>query len=47
MQATFTGFQMPKLKMLAVRETPSYRVSVDPSLCTDAELLAAVIGGPK
>ena len=47
MQATFTGFQMPKLKMLAVRETPVYRVSADPSACTDVELLAAIVGGPK
>ncbi len=47
MQTSFTGFQMPKLKMLGVRETPSYRVSADPSACTDVELLAAVIGGPK
>ena len=47
MQATFTGFQMPKRKMLAVRETPVYRVSADPSACTDVELLAAIVGGPK
>ena len=47
MQATFTGFRMPKLKMLAVRETPVYRVSADPSACTDVELLAAIVGGPK
>lgn len=47
MQTSFTGFQMPKLKMFALRETPSYRVSADPSICTDVELLAAVIGGPK
>ena len=47
MQTSFTGFQMPKLKLLAVRETPVYRVSADPSACTDVELLAAIVGGPK
>jgi DNA repair protein RadC len=47
MQTSFTGFQLPKLKMFALRETPSYRVSADPSACTDVELLSAVIGGPK
>jgi len=47
MQTSFTGFQMPKLKMLLLRETPSYRVSADPSACTDVELLAAIVGGPK
>ena len=47
MQTSFTGFRMPKLKMLAVRETPVYRVSADPSACTDVELLAAIVGGPK
>ena len=47
MQTTFTGSAIPKLKLLAVRETPGYRVAADPSICTNVELLSAMIGGPK
>ena len=48
MQTTFTSTAIvPKLKLLAVRETPVYRVAADPSICTNVELLSAMIGGPK
>ncbi len=40
-----TIYKVPKLKYLSVREKPAARVSVDPSICTIIELLAAVIGG--
>ena len=49
MQTNFMGAVQttPKLKLLAVRETPVYRVAADPSTCTTLELLAAMLGGPK
>lgn len=49
MQTNFMGsaLSLPKLKLLAVRETPVYRVATDPSVCTNVELLSAMIGGPK
>jgi DNA repair protein RadC len=37
----------PRLSLLTVRETPAYRIAADPSVCTNVELLAALIGGPK
>ena len=40
-----TTYGVPKLKYLSVHEKPAARVSVDPSVCTIIELLAAVIGG--
>ena len=40
-----TTYRVPKLKHLSVHEKPVTRVSVDPSVCTIIELLAAVIGG--
>ncbi|MBI1793429.1 MAG: DNA repair protein RadC [Chloroflexi bacterium] len=46
MQTNFMGVT-PKFKLLAVRETPIYRVATDPSVCTDIELLSALIGGSK
>jgi DNA repair protein RadC len=49
MQTTFLGvsYTPPKLKLLALRETPAQRSLTDSSACTNLELLAAVIGGPK
>ena len=49
LQTSFIGaYAAPaKLKLLALRETPAYRVSTDPSSCTNVELLSAVVGGPK
>jgi hypothetical protein len=40
MQTSFAGVT-PKLKLLAVRETPVYRIAADPSVCTEVELLSA------
>jgi DNA repair protein RadC len=34
-----------KLKLLPVREQPSYRLATSPNACTLAELLAVIIGG--
>ena len=49
MQTTFMGvsYTPPKLKLLALRETPAQRSLTDSSACTNLELLSAVIGGPK
>ncbi|MCJ7433836.1 MAG: DNA repair protein RadC, partial [Anaerolineales bacterium] len=46
---TFMGvsYTPPKLKLLALRETPAQRSLTDSSACTNLELLSAVIGGPK
>ncbi|MEP0805855.1 MAG: DNA repair protein RadC [Chloroflexota bacterium] len=38
---------MTKIKLLTLRETPAYRVSTNPAVCTTPELLAAVIGGSR
>jgi DNA repair protein RadC len=40
-------YELPKLKTLPLREQPAYRVSQNASACSQIELLAAVIGGPK
>lgn len=40
-------YDLPRLKTLPLREQPAYRVSQDASACSQIELLAAVIGGPK
>jgi DNA repair protein RadC len=40
-------YELPKLKTLPLREQPAYRVSQNVSACSQIELLAAVIGGPK
>ena len=49
MQTTFMGvpYAPPKLKLLALRETPIQRSLTDFSACSNLELLSAVIGGPK
>lgn len=49
MQTTFMGvsYTPPKLKLLALRETPAQRSLTDSSACTNLELLSAMIGGPK
>ena len=49
MQTTFMGvsYSPPKLKLLALRETPVQRSLTDSSACTNLELLSAMIGGPK
>ena len=41
------SYQLPKLKMLPLRDQPAYRVTANASACSLAELLAAVIGGEK
>ena len=40
-------YPLPKLKLLPLREQPAYRVAQDPEACNLAELLAAIVGGPK
>ena len=40
-------YELPRLKTLPLREQPAYRVSQNVSACSQIELLAAVIGGPK
>ena len=49
MQTTFMGvsYTPPKLKFLALRETPAQRSLTDSAACTNLELLSALIGGPK
>lgn len=49
MQTTFMGvsYTSPKLKLLALRETPAQRSLTDSAACTNLELLSAVIGGPR
>ena len=49
MQTTIMGvsYTPPKLKLLALRETPAQRSLTDSTACTNLELLSAVIGGPK
>lgn len=49
MQTTFMGvsYAPPKLKLLALRETPAQRSLTDSAACTNLELLSAVIGGPR
>ena len=42
-----TTYDIPKLKRLSLREQPAYRVTQDPDACNLAELLAALIGGPR
>jgi len=41
------GSETPKIKTLALRDTPAYRVSNNPSACNTLELLSAIIGGPR
>lgn len=46
-QASFLPtIENPKVKTLALRDQPIYRVSNNPSACNTLELLAAIIGGP-
>ena len=40
-------YQLPKLKLLPLREQPAYRVAQDPEACNLAELLAAIVGGAQ
>jgi len=49
MQTTFMGvpYAPPKLKLLALRETPAQRSLTDFSACSNLELLSALIGGPR
>ena len=41
------SYQLPKLKMLPLRDQPAYRVTSNAAACSLAELLAAVVGGEK
>ena len=44
---TSTHYEQPTLKTLPLREQPAQRVVQNAAACNLAELLAAVIGGPK
>ena len=46
MTAISFGSEPPKIKTLALRDTPAYRVITNPAACNTLELLAAIIGGP-
>ena len=46
MTAISFGSETPKIKTLALRDTPAYRVTTNPAACNTLELLAAIIGGP-
>jgi DNA repair protein RadC len=39
------SYELPRLKLLPVREQPGYRVAKDPDGCNLPELLAVIIGG--
>lgn len=41
------SYSLPKLKTLPLREQPTYRVTANVAACSLAELLAAVVGGPR
>jgi len=47
MTISILGSEIPKVKTLALRDTPAYRVSTNPTACNTPELLAAIIGGPR
>ena len=38
-------YNMPRLKLLPIREQPAFRVAKDSDACNLAELLAVIIGG--
>ena len=40
-------YDLPKLRLLPLREQPAYRVTQNADACNLAELLAAIIGGQK
>jgi len=40
-------YDLPKLKLLPLREQPAYRVTQNPAACGLVELLAAVVGGSQ
>ena len=42
-----TPYELPRLKLLPLREQPAYRVAQNAVACSLAELLAAVIGGAQ
>ena len=42
-----TPYELPRLKLLPLREQPAYRVAQNAAACSLAELLAAVIGGAQ
>ena len=46
MTISLVGSTTSKVKTLALRDRPAYRVSTIPSSCNAMELLAAIIGGP-
>lgn len=41
------SYSLPKLKTLPLRDQPTYRVTANVAACSLAELLAAVVGGPR
>ena len=47
MTISLVGSRTSKVKTLALRDRPAYRVATMPSSCNAVELLAALIGGPR
>ena len=41
------AYDLPRLKLLPLREQPAYRVAANSDSCNLPELLAAFIGGPQ
>jgi len=41
------AYDLPRLKLLPLREQPAYRVAANSDSCNLPELLAAIIGGPQ
>jgi DNA repair protein RadC len=39
------SYNLPKVKLLPLRDQPAYRVASNPDACTLAELLAVIVGG--
>jgi hypothetical protein len=46
MTISLIGSETPKIKTLALRDQPVYRVTTNPAACNTMELLSAIIGGP-
>ena len=42
-----TPYELPRVKLLPLREQPAYRVAQNAAACSLAELLSAVIGGAQ
>ncbi len=41
------AYDLPRLKLLPLREQPAYRLAANSESCNLPELLAVIIGGPQ